>query len=980
MCRLGRVVVKDRHVTVPLTGARYSVDVDDLAAQVTIAQRFENREATPIEAVYELTVDSKASVSAFTAEIDGKRLEGVIEEKERAKDQYDDAIASGQGAYRMEMAVKANTLSLSVGNLPPGKAVLVSVTYVKEIELGEDGKYRFVLPADESENNDDIRMHEPTIKGSYDDQVAPATLDILANFSMSHHVGNVTCSSEFPFKTSETVRNDSGRFTCMSRLEVPPNSKVEPGELLITFNLDASKAPFAFVQEHKGRKAVMLGFCPNTIADEGEDDDDLAANNEMIFVVDRSGSMSGSKMNQTKATLQFFLRSIPEGTYFNIISFGSDHSGLFKESKQYNEETFGAASSLCDRMSADMGGTELLPVLKDIFSQKLLPGIPRQVFIMTDGQVDNNAACISRTQEAARSVRVFTFGIGGDVDRNLCEGIAKAGGGNCEFVDGENMNSLVMKQLKLALKPALTDIRIDWGGLKVIQAPCVIPPFFLGARLIVYGMLEKGARDCSTKVTFSVTKAKKGEIKYSLPIDTSVLTPGSQAVKLAARACIKDIEDGNSNASESKAKEIMLSMSLDTGILSKLTAFIVTEPRDEPTTGEMALREGKVASVEKGFFGKVFGIFKRSNSPTRTTSPTRAIPSGIASPARTTSPTRSIPPSAPAIQSLPQGCFGGQAPGFGGFGGQAPAPAGFGAPAPAPSGFAAPPPPGFGGFGAPTSGGFPARAYSPPRAPGGLPPPPPPAASSSAATTCSLFAMNAIPSPVCCDLASGPVSKSSIAPPMRKMKEEAQEKKKKSLSPPRMRNVACEKEKREEKCDRAMAMPEMEESCKMMDNDEAIDDLCDSFSSSISSALPPPPPPAQPQQQQQQIMQSFPAPPPPSKQQPQEEMKRAAPAPSSGDLKTIIFAQLPNGSWNASSVPSSVSQHVSSPPSWLAVSADAQVASAWATALVIAILVKNFSAKKDEWELVVNKAKKWLKKVIQGHTPEELIESATKLV
>lgn len=219
----------------------------------------------------------------------------------------------------------------------------------------------------------------------------------------------------------------------------------------------------------------MVCFCPSTLAEGQEDDDDLAANNEVIFVVDRyyyflllsklfkntnrSGSMSGSKMNQTKETLQFFLRSLPEGSFFNIISFGSSHSKLFAKSAKYDAASFKTASEHVNKIQADMGGTELLPVLNTIFSEALIQGIPRQVFLLTDGQVSNTDECIRTTQRVTRilkiflcilifpiysaeGTRVFTFGIGGDVDRNLCNGIAAAGRGDCEFVDGTNMNRL----------------------------------------------------------------------------------------------------------------------------------------------------------------------------------------------------------------------------------------------------------------------------------------------------------------------------------------------------------------------------------------------------------------------------------------------------------------------------------------------------------------------------------------------------------
>jgi uncharacterized protein with von Willebrand factor type A (vWA) domain len=106
---------------------------------------------------------------------------------------------------------------------------------------------------------------------------------------------------------------------------------------------------------------------------------------EMIFLIDRSGSMSGSRINQVRDTLQIFLRSLPEGTLFNIIGFGSKFEKLFPESKEYNENSLQIAVKHCEKMTANLGGTNLLSPLKAIFGEKSKEGIPRQLFVLTDG-------------------------------------------------------------------------------------------------------------------------------------------------------------------------------------------------------------------------------------------------------------------------------------------------------------------------------------------------------------------------------------------------------------------------------------------------------------------------------------------------------------------------------------------------------------------------------------------------------------------
>lgn len=77
-----------------------------------------------------------------------------------------------------------------------------------------------------------------------------------------------------------------------------------------------------------GKKVAFIGLNPKM------DDDDVST--EMIFIVDRSGSMAGSSMQSVKDTLHIFLRSIPVGCFFNIVGFGSTWRSLFPDSVAYN--------------------------------------------------------------------------------------------------------------------------------------------------------------------------------------------------------------------------------------------------------------------------------------------------------------------------------------------------------------------------------------------------------------------------------------------------------------------------------------------------------------------------------------------------------------------------------------------------------------------------------------------------------------------
>lgn len=93
---------KPKTVHVPLTGVVVEAKVEDFLAEVVIKQRYENVEKYPIEALYEFPLAEGASVSAFYALVDGKKVDGKLKEKEEARDDYDDAIAGGHSAFLLE--------------------------------------------------------------------------------------------------------------------------------------------------------------------------------------------------------------------------------------------------------------------------------------------------------------------------------------------------------------------------------------------------------------------------------------------------------------------------------------------------------------------------------------------------------------------------------------------------------------------------------------------------------------------------------------------------------------------------------------------------------------------------------------------------------------------------------------------------------------------------------------------------------------
>ena len=190
------------------------------------------------------------------------------------------------------------------------------------------------------------------------------------------------------------------------------------------------------------------------------------------------------------------------------------------------------------------------------------------------------------------------------------KGLARAGGGEAEMIaPGERIEAKVMRQLGRALAPALEDLRVDWGEAKVRQAPHQVPPVFDGERVVVYGFLEgKASGDVVLRA-----KAPTGELAFPARIETAEAPEGTLLATLAARALIRDLEEGASplhtrrgslqgRNTKDKVKEEIVRLGVTYGLVSRETSYVAVEERENPETGEMTLKKVPIA-LTRGWGG-----------------------------------------------------------------------------------------------------------------------------------------------------------------------------------------------------------------------------------------------------------------------------------------------------------------------------------------------------------------------------------------
>ncbi|NXK09396.1 VW5B1 protein, partial [Herpetotheres cachinnans] len=255
---------------------------------------------------------------------------------------------------------------------------------------------------------------------------------------------------------------------------------------------------------------IMLNFCPDLRTVQP---DLRKAQGEFIFLVDRSRSMSGVNINRVKDALLVILKSLMPACLFNVIGFGSTFKTLFPASQTYCEESLAIACESIKRIRADMGGTNILSPLKWVIRQPIHRGHPRLLFLLTDGAISNTGKVLELLRNHSCSTRCYSFGIGPNACRRLVRGLAAVSRGIAEFLgEGERLQPKMIKSLKKAMAPVLSDVSVEWvfpESTEVLVSPVSTSCLFPGDHLVGYGII------CDTSPYISNPRSDKRR-RYSM--------------------------------------------------------------------------------------------------------------------------------------------------------------------------------------------------------------------------------------------------------------------------------------------------------------------------------------------------------------------------------------------------------------------------------------------------------------------------------
>jgi Ca-activated chloride channel family protein len=445
---------------------KVSMQITGIVNRVRVEQTFKNPDDYWTEGIYLFPLPDDAAVDHMDMKIGDTIITGEIKKKEEAKKVYETAKAEGKKTTLIEQQ-RPNLFTANVANIPPKGEITVIIEYQQKVQLDSNNfsvtfpmvAAQRYLPLDENnnlQNKSDINLIQ-----TVEDKNNP--IDRPVDFSINLKAGFEIDKIESAYHEIDIDKKDDNYFIKLL--------KTTQANKEFSLSWQAKKTQEVqmklYTQKAANREFGLLMVTPEN--DIYKYKEDYKPKRELIFVIDSSGSMSGTSIIQAKKALGLAINRLGDNDRFNIIDYDNNFQYLFPTAKNVTKSTLQEAGRFISNIKAD-GGTQALEPIKFALNSKNENSKEylRQIIFITDGLISNEEAIFKEVKNDNGDSKLFTISIGSAPNTFFMKKVATFGKGTFTHIGKESEVSEKMDILfKKIENPSLTNIKIDGVDLKI---------------------------------------------------------------------------------------------------------------------------------------------------------------------------------------------------------------------------------------------------------------------------------------------------------------------------------------------------------------------------------------------------------------------------------------------------------------------------------------------------------------------------------
>jgi len=594
-------------VTTAMPAVRLGTDMDvtvsGSVARVRVTQAFRNTSDRWMEARYLYPLPQDGAVDSLKMVVGERVIIGKIKKREEARQIYEKAKASGRKAGLVEQQ-RPNMFTTHVANVGPGETVLIAIEYQAPVRQAS-GTFslrlplvvapRYVPPHTQATARDvaDARAvtSSPLLDPKLGQTLNPVSITVHldpgfapANIISPYHHVAVSGRGE-----SRTIRLLDGT--------VPADRDFE-----LDWRSASADPTIGLFCEHRDDGDYVMA----TVVPPADTARLVVPPREMVFVIDNSGSMGGSSMEEAKASLVHALSTLRPQDRFNIIRFDDTMTQLFEHSVPASADQVAIATRFAQGLQAN-GGTEMLPALKAALADAAASGdagTVRQIIFLTDGEISNEAEMLATLGQDRGRSHVFMVGIGSAPNDYLMSRLATMGRGTYTHVGTPAEEPAKMKALLETLsRPSVQDVRVAVNGADLDLTPKLLPDLYVGEPLVLLG------HGNAASGTMTISGTINGR-RWSQTVKLADAVASPAVAKLWARRRIDDIEAERAmNKIEADAADAQIAeIGITHAIVTSQTSLVAIDETPVRPAGETLSREDLPVNLPAGWdFDTLFG-------------------------------------------------------------------------------------------------------------------------------------------------------------------------------------------------------------------------------------------------------------------------------------------------------------------------------------------------------------------------------------